>query len=48
MRALDEDANSKLVAVLNAEQKPKYEAMVQHRKEQIAQQHAQKRGPRGQ
>ena len=47
MKALDEDANRKLMAVLNAEQKPKYEAMVQHRKEQMAQQRSRRSGARG-
>ncbi len=38
MKALDEDANGKVMAILNTDQKTKYESMVQHRKEQIVQQ----------
>ena len=46
MRALDEDANGKLTSVLTAEQKPRYEAMVQHRKEMVAQRRPQRSGAR--
>ena len=46
MKALDDDANNKLMSVLTAEQKPRYEAMVQHRKQMVAQQRARRSGIR--
>ena len=46
MKALDDDANGKLMSVLTADQKPRYEAMVQHRKEMMAQQRARRSGTR--
>ncbi len=46
MRALDEDANGKLMSLLTADQKPRYEAMVQHRKEMVGQLRARRSGAR--
>ena len=38
MKAVDDDANAKLLAILNDQQKPRYQEMIQHRKERVAQQ----------
>ncbi len=44
MKSLDGDSNSKLEAVLTSEQKPKYEQMIQHRKERMEQMRARRNG----
>ncbi len=40
MRALDDGANEKVMAVLTEGQRPKYQAMIEKRKAQLAEQHA--------
>ena len=41
MKSLDEDSNTKVEAVLNPDQKAKYEKMIADRKERMQQMHAQ-------
>ncbi len=44
MKSLDDDSNTKLEAVLNDQQKAKYEKMMQHRREKMQQMRGMQQG----